>query len=160
MKRRSALFVLSLTPALVIEATSRVAWAGNIELAVVVDKKSPIGGLSFHELKQLFKGERMKDPAGSWMVPINCAMGSPERTSFDDLVLGMSPDVVKSYWIDRKIRGQSGAPKELPSTSLILAMLGKVPGAIAYVNAKEAGNAKVVKIDGRLPGDASYALRG
>lgn len=131
-----------------------------MELAVVVDKASPIGGLSFHELKQLFKGERMKDPMGTWMVPINCAMGSPERTTFDDAVLGMSPDVVKSFWIDRKIRGQSGAPKELPSTSLILSLLGKVPGAIAYVNAKEVGGAKVVKIDGRLPGDGSYSVKG
>ena len=160
MKRRSALLCFGLAPAAIIETTSSIAWAGGIELAVVVDKNSPVGGLSFHELKQLFKGERMKDPTGNWMVPINCAMGSAERTTFDDLVLGMSPDVVKSYWIDRKIRGQSGAPKELPSPALILSLLGKVPGAISYVNAKDVGNAKVVKIDGRLPGDASYALKG
>lgn len=159
MNRRSALLFAGLIPAAIIEATAKVAWAGSLELAVVVDKASPVGGLSFHELKQLFKGERMKDPKGTWMVPINCGMGSTERTVFDDVVLGMSPDVVKSYWIDRKIRGQSGAPKELPSPALILALIGKVPGAISYVNARDVGGAKVVKIDGKLPGDPSYALK-
>jgi ABC-type phosphate transport system substrate-binding protein len=159
MNRRNALFCFGLIPAAIIEANSTIAWAAGTELAVVVDKNSPVGGLSFHELKQLFKGERMKDPAGTWVVPINCVMGSSERTLFDDVVLGMSPDVVRSYWIDRKIRGQSGAPKELPNPSIIQAMLGKVPGSISYVNARDVvKSVKVVKIDGHLPGEAGYSL--
>ncbi len=161
MKRRQALLCFGIAPAAIVEVNPNLAWAAGAELAVVVDKNSPIGGVSFHELKQLFKGERMKDPAGNWMVPINCAMGSPERTLFDDVVLGMSPDVIRSYWIDRKIRGQSGAPKELPNPSIIQAILGKVPGSISYVNVREVGNSvKVVKVDGHLPGEASYSLKG
>jgi hypothetical protein len=133
-------------------------WAGGEELAVVVGPKSSVSGLSFYELKQLYMGERLKTPTGEWMVPLNRKKDTSERIGFDDSVLGMSPDVVGSYWIDRKIRGQSGPPKAIASAALILKLVEKVPGAIGYVALSEAKDVKIVKIDGKLPGQSGYGI--
>lgn len=139
---------------------STSASAGGEQLAIVVAANSPVSGLSFHELKRMFMGERVKNPMGKWIVPLNRKKKSAERIGFDESVLGMTPNVVGSFWIDRKIRGQSGAPKTFKSSGLILRLVSKVPGAIGYVKASDVKpGVKVVKIDGKLPGEAGYAIK-
>src|SRR5690606_23092438 len=101
-------------------------------LAIVMAEDSSVTGLTFHELKQLYMGQRLKTPKGEWMVPLNRRNEDPERVGFDDSVLGMNPEIVRQYWIDRKIRGQSGPPKTINSGALVLKLVNKVPGAIGY----------------------------
>jgi hypothetical protein len=45
----------------------------------------------------------------------------------------MTPDDVGRFWIDRKIRGQSGAPRALPSPLHVAKVVAKFPGAIGYL---------------------------
>lgn len=136
------------------------AIADGNQLAVIVGTKSSVSGLSFHELKRLFKGEKVKTPAGKWMIPLNRKKKTSERVGFDISVLGMSPNVMGSYWVDRKIRGQSGAPKSMKSSALILRLVAKVPGAIGYVKASDVKpGVKVVKIDGKIPGETGYSIK-
>lgn len=157
--RRRWVILIACLAVLGTASPSSTAYADGKDLALVVGLKSSVSGLSYHELKQLYMGNRLKTPAGEWMVPLNRKNGTPERVGFDDSVLGMSPDVAKKYWIDRKIRGQSGPPKAISSSALIMRLVNKVPGAIGYVRASEVTGVKVVKIDGKRPGEAGYAVR-
>jgi hypothetical protein len=52
-------------------------------------------------------------------------------------LLGMSPDEVGRYWIDRKVRGQSAAPRSLPSAAHVAKVAAKFPGAIGYLPADQ-----------------------
>jgi hypothetical protein len=140
-------------------APSTVAHADGNELAVVMAENSSVTGMTFHELKQLYMGQRMKTPAGDWMVPLNRRADDAERIGFDDSVLGMGPETVRQYWIDRKIRGQSGPPKTINGSALIVKLVNKVPGAIGYVRLSEAQGVKVLKIDGKRPGESGYGIR-
>jgi hypothetical protein len=71
----------------------------------------------------------------------------------------MSPDQVASYWIDRKIRGQSGAPKAVGSGELVQKVVSKVEHSIAYVRLDQVRpEVRVIAIDGKLPSDAAYQL--
>jgi hypothetical protein len=134
--------------------------AGAAEpLAVVVGKQGSLEAMSLSELKRLFMGESTVGPQGQKLVALNRDPKSEERVGFDRTVLGMSPEVVARYWIDRKIRGQSSAPKAVEPAAVLQRVVARLGGAIAYVRAREVTDeVKIVRIDGKRPGDAGYPI--
>lgn len=130
------------------------------KLAVVAAKEFPADELSFGDLKRLYMGDPI-NVSGKRVVPLAMPPHSPERVAFDESVLGMNPDEVGRYWIDRKIRGQSGAPKALDSGELLVRVVSKVDGAVAYVRPNLVGpGVKVLRIDGKAPSDPGYRVGG
>jgi len=65
--------------------------------------------------------------------PINLADESPVRRSFDAAVLGLDPDRVARYWIDRKIRGGERPPRKVSSASAAVRSVAGDRGGVAYV---------------------------
>jgi hypothetical protein len=71
----------------------------------------------------------------------------------------MTPEQVARYWIDRRIRGYSGAPKAVDPANVLQKVVAKLPGSISYVRQHELSDGvKIVKIDGKLPGEAGYPI--
>lgn len=138
--------------------SSGIAGDGKIRFALVVSKDSPIDAISFYDLRRLYKGEAVN--AGSKrLVPLNLAPLSSERAAFDRAVLGMDPDAVARYWIDRKIRGQSGPPKTIEPAELVQRVVTRLDGAIAYVRLTEVRtDVKLVRVDGKAPNESGYPL--
>lgn len=133
--------------------------AGNLgPLAVVASKSFPTDNISFGDLKRLYMGSSVV--AGSkTLIPLTYPKQSPERQGFDEAVLGMSAEQVGLYWIDRRIRGQSGPPKSVESAAIIQKVVTKVDGAIGFVKASAVGKeVKVLRVDGKLPTDPGYRL--
>src|SRR5689334_7216216 len=95
-----------------------LARAGGKKLVVVVAKGSPLVNISRTDLKRCFTGETVS-AGGKTLFAFNAAPQAPERVGFDKAVLGMTPDEVGRFWVDRKVRGQSGAPRSLPSAAHI-----------------------------------------
>lgn len=128
-------------------------------LAVVVAKDSPIQKLSLFELKKLYLGANITDPSGARIIPFNQAPNAADRVAFEDRVLDMTPDQVARYWIDRKIRGEGGAPRAVGSAELLQRVVSRMGHSLAYVRA---GNllpeVRAIAIDGAIPGDSSYRL--
>src|SRR5689334_9403391 len=114
MKTTIASIVISLCMLLV----GRVAHADGKKLVVVVAKGSAVTNIARTDLKRAFTGETVA-AGGKTLVPFNANPGTPERSGFDKAVLGMAPDEVGRFWIDRKVRGQSAAPRSLPSAAHI-----------------------------------------
>src|SRR5687767_5118296 len=94
------------------------AHAESKKLVVVVAKGSPVTNIARSDLKRAFTGDSVS-AGGKTLVPFNAQPNTPERSGFDKAVLGMTPDEVGRYWIDRKVRGQSAAPRSLPSAAHI-----------------------------------------
>lgn len=138
----------------------RLASAKNYpRLAVVVARNSPLRDLSLFELKKLYLGSNLTNPSGKRIVPLNQTTQSPERVAFDALVLGMSPQDAAKYWIDRKIRGQSGAPEGVGSDELLQRIVIQREHSVAYVRFEQLlDGVRVISIDGALPGDPGYSL--
>lgn len=129
-------------------------------LAVVVAKNSPVNELTLYQLKHLYLGDYVNGADGKRLIPLNHAPGSPDRIAFDASVLGMSPDQEMAYWIDRRIRGQSGSPRAIAQADLAPRIVGHLDGGIAYVRLdKVRPDVKVVRIDSRLPTDPGYRVR-
>jgi len=127
-------------------------------LAVVVAKNFPVDNLSFADLKRLYMGDTI-EASGKRVIPLALRMRSPERTTFDESVIGLAPDDVARYWVDRKIRGQSGPPKAIDSPLTLLRLVDKLDGSLGYVRADAVpSDVKVLRIDGKRPSDPGYRL--
>jgi len=138
---------------------TREAQAEPLRLAIVVAQSSPLKQLTSFELKKVYLGAHITDPSGERIIPFHHAASSPDRVAFEEKVLGMSPEEAASYWIDRKIRGQSGAPKAVGSPELVQRVVSKVAHSVAYVRVDQLrSEVRPIAIDGKLPKDAAYPL--
>ena len=135
------------------------AETGELRLAVVVGKESALSELSVQDLKNLYRGDQLLGPGGKRLIPFALLPGVPERVGFDRVVLGWSPAEVSGYWIDRRIRGQSGPPRSVDSSDLMLRVVTKLAGAVGYVRAEDVRDyAKVLRINGKLPTEPGYPI--
>ena len=131
----------------------------RVPLAVIVAKSSELSELSSAQLTRMFMGEFV-DNGVRRLIPLNRATATEEREEFDRAVLGKPPDEMARYWIDRKIRGQSGAPKAVEPVDVYERVIAKLDGAIGYVRVGDIrGDVKVLRIDGKAPTDRGYPIR-
>ncbi|HEX2677671.1 MAG TPA: hypothetical protein VHM19_13560 [Polyangiales bacterium] len=102
-------------------------------LAVIVNPTSYSGPLSADRLEAVFTMSQRDWSPGKPIIPFNYSPGFTMRDTFDRAVLGMAPDEVARYWIDRRIRGLGDSPRKVPSVALMRRVVAKLPGAIGYV---------------------------
>jgi len=160
MHTRRQVIALGGISLIVLAGTPLSAYAANAEpLAVVIGKNASLDAVSLPELKRLFMGDSLVGPKGQKLIALNRDPKSDERIGFDRSVLGMSPDAVARYWIDRKIRGKSSAPKAIEPAAVLQRVVAKLDGAVAYVRARDvSADVKIVRVDGKRPGDAGYPI--
>jgi hypothetical protein len=136
---------------------THVASADRRRLVVVVAKSSPVTNVSRLDLKRSFLGEPI-DIGNVRLAPFNAEPNTDERIGFDLGVLGMSHDQSGRYWVDRKVRGQGGAPRSLPAIHLAK-VVAKFPGAISYLRIDQlTPDVRPVKVDGIAHDDPRYSI--
>lgn len=139
----------------ILAITSGRAAAGP-RLVVVVAKDSKVTSISRSDLRRCFSGDSVI-VTDQRLVPFNLPPSSSDRVTFDRVILLMSPEQVGRFWVDRKIRGQSQAPRALPSAHHTVKIVARFPGAIAYIPIDQVtADVKVIAIDSVQPGAAGY----
>jgi hypothetical protein len=130
-------------------------------LLVIVGNATGMTDISLATLRRAFQNEPATTPSGKRLVPFNHVPGSAARTLFDRAVLGLEPDAVGRFWINRRIRDEGLPPHTVPSPELALRVVASLPGAITYVDSKTSTNGvRVLRVDGKLPNDPGYLLVG
>jgi ABC-type phosphate transport system substrate-binding protein len=134
---------------------SSLTFAGEsrTQIAVIANKGVAISSISRNELRPIFQTKKDTWPDGSTAHPMNLPETSPIRHAFDAAVLGLDPDRVARYWIDRKIRGGDRPPPVVSSSALVVKLVSKTPGGLGYVEASAVdGSVKVVAkvVDGQV----------
>ena len=134
---------------------------GSTPLVLVVSPRLNTHDMSMAEVRRVFGG----DPTyvgSKRLVPFNYAVGNPLRGAFDQVALGLSPESVARYWVDRRVRGQPPPPRTVPNPFFMIAVAEKLVGGIGYVpvSAIAASRAKVVtlRIDGKASDEPGYPL--
>ena len=128
-------------------------------IVVIVAKGSPITDISKSDLKQLFVSDATS-VSGRKVFPFNFDSKTPQRVAFDRAVLGMGPDEVGRFWIDRKIRGQRNAPRSVPSAAYMTKLVQTFPNAIGYLEMSELTPVvQAVNVNGLHYKDARYPLQ-
>jgi len=133
--------------------------AAGPALVVVISTATGLRDITTATLRRAFMGYPT-EVGGKRLIPINHPTGSPDRVLFDKLMLGLSPEEVGRFWVDRRIRDESPPPKTVPSPDLAVRVAASLPFAITYVT-PELVNDKVavLTIDGKSPKDSSYLLK-
>jgi ABC-type phosphate transport system substrate-binding protein len=148
--------VISLFAALVAFASPRLGRADDNKdvILVIANKAVTVTALTRDELRPLYQSKASALPSGTPARVFNLPEADSARRGFDAATLGLDPERVSRYWIDRKIRGGDRPPQTVPSGKVMVKVVGKTPGAVGYVDSKVAldANVKVVAkvINGQL----------
>ena len=133
----------------------------DVDIAVVVHPDTPINNLSMAEVRKVFLGDRQY---WSTNVPVVLLIRAPvarERDVVLKRIYQMSDAQFKQYWIAKIFRAESAsAPKVVSSNDMANELVSAIPGAIAFIDAREVRpGAKIVRVEGKLPGEPGYQLR-
>jgi ABC-type phosphate transport system substrate-binding protein len=137
---------------LLITTTSFADAPSSTVIVAIVNKANPTGPVGRDELRPIFQTTKLQWPDGSRITAYDLPEGDATRDSFNAAVLGLDPERVSRYWIDRKIRGGERPPVRMPAGAVLHAVANNT-GAIGYVRQSEVtADVKVVATihDGRV----------
>ena len=130
------------------------------DIALVVHSSVPVDGLSFSELRKLVLGDRQYWAPNLRVTLLLRAPVARERDVVLQKVYEMSEAQFRQYWIGKVFRGEvATGPKIVNSTDMVIGLVSSTPGSITFMNSVDVPrNLKVLRIDGRLPGQQGYPL--
>lgn len=89
--------------------------------------------LSATALEQIFKRKQRFWDNGLKIQPVNLPASHMVRRAFSQLVFGLSPEEMDSYWRDQYFHGEL-PPFVLGSEEAVIRFVSSTPGAIGYVS--------------------------
>jgi ABC-type phosphate transport system substrate-binding protein len=133
----------------------------DVAVALVADPDIPVNNLTLAEVRKVFRGERQYWNTNLAVVLLIRAPVARERDVVLKTIYQMSESQFKQFWIAKIFRAESAtAPKVVYSNDMANELVTAIPGAIAFVDARDVRpGTKVIRVDGFLPGEAGYPLR-
>ena len=130
------------------------------EIAIIVNKDNTIEDISFRELAMIFKMEKKFWGDGSPIYLVTRGSRSPEKEVVLKTVYKMDEQELKKFYLAKIYQGVAPSfPKVIASNQSMKAFVQQVPNAVGYIDAAYADdNVKVLKIEGKLPGENGYKL--
>jgi hypothetical protein len=126
------------------------------QLAVVVEKGNATSALTSADLVKILKFQTKAWPDGSAITVVIRDPDSPELQVALDRLYKTSVDELKAL-----VTAHKGAIVVASSDEDLLRIVGSKHGAVGLVDVYSISHdVKVLKIDGRLPLEAGYLLRG
>ena len=132
------------------------------DLAVVVHRDVPADNLTYAELRRLLLGDREFWTSGLRVTLLIRAPIARERDAAVRDVCQMTEAQFRQHWIGKVFRADTTqGPKIVYSNEMALDQLSRTPGSMTIIAASAAAGkgGKVLKIDGKLPGQAGYRIR-
>lgn len=136
-----------------------VAMAGDI--AVVVRPDTPTDGLSLREIRDLMLGEKQFWNSSLRVTLLIRAPEARERDVVLRVIYHMTEAQFRQYWISKVFRAETTTgPKIVYSNQMATGLVAALPGSVSFVDADDVPKGlKVLRIDGKLPGEAGYPLK-
>ena len=130
-------------------------------LAVIVNPSVRQDSISIEDLRNTLLGDIRFWDGGGLVTLLIQAPVSWERDTVLGKVMKMSEPQYRQFWISKVFRTEAASgPKVVLSNEMAGILVSRIPGAMAFVDdADIPADAKVLKIDGLLPGDDDYSLK-
>lgn len=157
---RAALLGIALSLAVAFPAVPAARQAAT-DIAVIVHPDVPVDNLTLADLRRILIGDREFWTSGSRVTLYIRAPIARERDAMVKDVCQMTEAQFRQHWIAKVFRADTATPPKIVySTQMALEQVSRTPGALAFVEAPVTGKGvKVLKIDGRSPGQQGYKLR-
>ncbi|MBI1750047.1 MAG: hypothetical protein HY234_10700 [Acidobacteria bacterium] len=148
-----------LTAAFLAPLAAQTAKEGAV--AIVVNANTPVSNLTLAEVRKIFRGEKQYWSTDLPVVLLVRAPVARERDIVLKVIYQMTEAQFRQYWIAKIFRAESvSAPKLVYSTDMANQLVSTLPGAISFIDARQIGSGlKVLRVDGKLPGETGYPLR-
>jgi len=145
----------------VLQDPSAAQTARGTDIAVIVHPDTPVSDLSLSEVRKVLLGERQYWNSKLPVVLLIRAPVARERDVVLRVIYQMSEAQFKQYWVAKIFRAEIvSPPKIVYSNDLQYDLVSAMPGAIAFVDARNVRpGLKVLRVDGHLPGERDYPLR-
>ena len=155
---RSLGIVLAMVALTAVPATVR---AQREPIAIVVHPSVRQVDVTFTQLRQFFMGERQQWSDGTRVTLLMRAPSAYERDVVLQRIYDMTEPEFRQYWIGKIFRAEiTTGPKIVFSSEMTRELVAALPGAISFIRASDVTpGMKVLRIDGRLPGDRDYVLQ-
>src|SRR3954467_2897828 len=130
------------------------------DIAVVVNAETPVSEMSLTDVRKVFLGERQYWNSKMPVILLVRAPVAKERDVVLKIIYQMTESQFKQFWVAKIFRSEAvSAPKIVYSADMTNQLLAVIPGSIAFMEAKAVGpGLKVLRVDGRLPGETGYKL--
>jgi len=157
---RSVIFCLALG-LLVAMASAPARTQATVDIAVVVHPDVPVDNLSMADLRHVVLGDREFWPGSVRITLLIRAPIARERDTAVKDISQMTEAQFRQHWIGKVFRAETpSGPKITYSRETALAQVSRTPGAIALVESPVTmTGVKVLKIDGKSPGQPGYSLK-
>jgi ABC-type phosphate transport system substrate-binding protein len=131
------------------------------DIAVIAHPDVPVDSLTLAELRRLLLGDREFWSPGIKVTLFVRAPVARERDVAVKDVCQMTEAQFRQHWIAKVFRADTATgPRIVYSSQMAIEQVSRTPGAISFVEASAAGKGvKVIKIDGKSPGQAGYRLK-
>lgn len=105
----------------------------NAHFYLIVPASNPQHAMTQKEAVDLFMGRTRAFANGDFALVFDLPRDSPPRAAFYQLLTGMSPAQVNSYWARLMFSGQSMPPQSLPDEAAMINIVKRNPSAIGWV---------------------------
>ncbi len=138
-------------------------WAAHVRgeaLAIVVHPDNHVNEISSTELRRIFRAEQQFWDNDTRITLLLRAPVSKERNVVLRAIYEMNEQDFKKYWIGKMFKAEvASGPKLVYTNHMALNLINAIPGSITFVPASKVQQQnKVLKIDGKLPGEPGYPL--
>jgi hypothetical protein len=139
-------------------ASSSVASASDV--AIIVHPASPLALLSLADLARVFRLDQPRWKSGDHIDLVLQAVVSVKQEVILGRVYRMRDAELQAFWSKKVFHGELSVPPRLFAADVsVKSYVAAHPFAIGYIDASLADDTvKVVRIDGKLPGEAGYVL--
>src|SRR5260370_41220935 len=133
----------------------------DVDIALVADPDIPVSNLTLAEVRKVFRGERQYWNTNLAVVLLIRAPVARERDVVLKIIYQMSESQFKQFWIAKIFRAESAtAPKVVYSNDMANELVSAIPGAIAFVDARDVRpGTKGIPVAGHPPPEAAHPFR-
>jgi hypothetical protein len=130
------------------------------DLAVVVNANNPVQELTVAELRKIVNGERQFWSGKTQILLVLKSDDTPETQLLLGRTIHANGAEFNKIWTERVFRGDATkAPLRVPSSGMLVQVIRDYRGGIGFVAGHDLPpDLKIVKIEGKLPGEAKYFL--
>jgi ABC-type phosphate transport system substrate-binding protein len=146
---------------LIVPASGADGSQGQADIAVIVHPGVGTDNLSIPDLRRMLTGDREFWPGGVRVTIFIRAPIARERDAVVRDLCQMTEAQFRQHWIGKVFRADAASgPKIVYSSESTIEQVSRTPGAIGFVQGTiTSKGVKVLRIDGRAPGQSGYRLR-